>query len=462
MSKKEIPITKNQEYEVLIQDLASKGQGVGKVNNFTVFVPYTIPGETVKVKILKVKSSYAYGKAIEVINNSEERIEPKCDVFTKCGGCMMQHILYNKQLDYKRNIVKNALEKIGKVENINVNKVIGMENCYEYRNKIQLPVKKNYNEEINIGFYAPKSHRVIEPEKCYLQKRETDKLIKIIRNWIHENNISVYDEKTGKGLVRHIFIRMGFNTNELMLCLVINGTKLQNNKELVNRIIKEYDNIKSILLNINTKKTNVILGEKNILLWGRPFIYEKLKDYIFKISPNSFFQVNTLQAEKLYDEVVKMGDFKKDDIVYDLYCGTGTIALYISKYAGKVVGVEFVEDAVKDANKNKKLNNVNNVEFYKGNVEDVVPKLIKENVKANKIIVDPPRKGCDAKLLDTITCINPERIIYVSCNPSTLARDLDILISKGYKVKEVQPFDIFPHTPHVECVVGIQKVESTK
>lgn len=451
-------LIKNKSYKVKITDITHECLGVGRVDNIPVFIKGALSDELVEAKIIKINKSYAVGRLLKIIEASDKRITPFCDAYKRCGGCNIQHLSYDAQLDFKKTLVIDALKRIGKTEDIIVHDTLGMENPKFYRNKAQYPVGLS-NGSIKIGFYADRTHEIIEGEKCYLQNEEIEKVRGLVKEFIIEKGISIYDEKEGKGLVRHVMARVGHVTGEVMMVMVINGKKIPNHEELVNKLVKSMPNIKSILLNINTKNTNVILGEKNVLLYGQDYITDFIGDYKFKISVLSFFQVNPTQTKVLYQKALEYARLTGSETVFDLYCGIGTISLFLSQKAKKVYGVEEISAAVKDAEENARLNCVKNVEFVEGKVELVVPQLYEKGIKADVVVVDPPRKGCDEKLLDTIVEMKPERIVYVSCNPATLARDVKYLEEQGFKAKEAQPVDMFAWTGHVECVVLMSRVE---
>jgi 23S rRNA (uracil1939-C5)-methyltransferase len=458
---KNIPVKKNEYYEMDIHSMGHEGEGVGRIENFTVFVPHALPGDRIKVKIVKVKSSYAYGKLIDIISPSENRVNPMCPMHVKCGGCQLQHLAYPEQLKLKKQKVIDNLERIGKLENIVVHDAIGMSQPERYRNKAQFPVGTDEaTKQIQVGFYAPKSHRIIETDTCYIQHKINDKIITQLKLWMKDNSVASYDENTGKGLVRHIFTRVGFKTGEIMVVLVTNGTHIPNKEQFIDMIRSTSADVKSIIQNINTKATNVILGQENRILWGSDSIIDYIGDVKFNISPMSFYQVNPVQTEVLYNKALEYAGLKGTETVFDLYCGIGTISLFLAKKAKKVVGVEIVPEAIEDAKQNAKINNIDNVEFYVGAAEEIIPRLYKQGYKADVVVVDPPRKGCDEVLLDAIAKMQVEKIVYVSCNPSTLARDLRFLEDRGYKAIEVQPVDMFPHTSHVECIVQIKRAGS--
>ena len=449
-------IKKNEEYTVDIIDNGFEGEGIAKIENFTIFIPGAIKGEKVKIVIVKVLTSYAYGKILEIIKKSEKRQEIDCLTYKRCGGCNLRHIKYEETLKIKQNAVQSLVDKTLK-NKIVVKNTIGMENPYHYRNKAQYPVGIDKEGNPTIGVFANRSHEVVAIEGCLIQNPMSEKIAKTIVEFAQNNNISIYNEKTGKGLLRHVVTKIGIKTQEIMCILVINGNQIPNENKLIELLIKEFPNIKTIVKNINNKNTNVILGKENINIYGDGYIEDKLGKYTFKISPLSFYQVNPIQAEKLYNIGVEAAKITKNDIVFDLYCGIGTISLFMAQYAKKVYGVEIVEQAIEDAKENAKINNVNNTEFITGNAEIVLDDLINnKNIIPAVIMVDPPRKGLDSKSIDNILKIKPDRFVYISCNPATLIRDL-AKFEEFYEVKKIQPVDMFPWTSHVECVVVMYK-----
>lgn len=453
-----IPVEKNKIYEMQIDALGSNGEGIGRIAGYTVFVEGALPGETIRVLIVKVKKNYGYGKLMEILEVSPERREPMCPVAKQCGGCQLQHLSYEAELAYKTREVKDVMERIGGIKGVEVKPALGMENPWRYRNKAQFPVGRGKNG-CAIGFYAKRSHRIVDTEKCFLQNECNDEIIGIVRTFLNEFHIPLYDEEKHKGLVRHILTRIGRNSGEIMVCIVINGKKLPNSDILVERL-KAVEGVVSIVLNVNKEKTNVILGQKIIALWGKDTITDSIDDIAFEISPLSFYQVNPVQTEVLYGKAVELADLKGDETVLDLYCGIGTISLFFARKAKKVFGVEIVPEAIADAKKNAARNGITNVEFAVGAAEEVIPRLYEEEgITADIVVVDPPRKGCDEKLLETILRISPEKIVYVSCNPSTWARDLVVLKEGGYALKEVQPVDQFSHSVHVEVVSMLAKTK---
>lgn len=450
-------LSKNKEYVVDIVDIGQGGVGIGKYDGFTVFVDGGLINDRIKVRINKSKKNYAVGDIVEIIEESPFRVKRKCsDNLKDCGGCQIQELDYQKQLDIKTNEVKQVISRIGKLEDVVIHDTLGMEEPVRYRNKAQFPIQKVNNNPL-IGFYKKKSHDIIPTDKCIIQHEINDKIMKIIKTYINAYKVSVYDEKTHTGVLRHLVTKVGFTTNEVMVVLVANGKKLPYLKELASVLEENVPGFKTLVVNVNREKTNVILGRENIVVYGDGKINDYIGELVFEISPLSFFQVNPVQTEVLYNKALEYADLKENDTVFDIYCGIGTISLFLAQKAKKVYGIEIVEDAIKDAKINANLNNLDNVEFYVGKAEEVVPKMYKEGKTANVVVVDPPRKGCDEKVLDTIVSMKPDRVVYVSCNPSTLARDLAYLDERGYKCLEVQPVDMFPHTMHVECCAKIVK-----
>ena len=451
-------LSKNKEYVVEIVDIGQGGVGIGKYEGFTVFVEGGLIQDKVKVRINKSKKNYAVGDIVEIIEKSPFRVDRICsDDLKDCGGCQIQELDYNKQLELKTNEVKQVISRIGKLENVKIHETIGMQNPCRYRNKAQFPIQ-NINGETAIGFYKKKSHDVIPTDMCVIQHDINDKIIKIIKTYIQAYNVSIYNETTHTGVLRHLVTKVGFTTNEVMVVLVANGTNLPHLNELASVLEENIPGFKTLVLNINKAKTNVILGKENKVIYGNGKINDYIGDLIFEISPLSFFQVNPVQTEVLYNKALEYAELKENDTVFDIYCGIGSISLFLAQKATKVYGIEIVEDAIKDAKINAKLNNLDNVEFYVGKAEEVVPKMYREGKTANVVVVDPPRKGCDEKVLDTIVSMKPDRVVYVSCNPSTLARDLAYLDERGYKCVEIQPVDMFPHTMHVETVAKLRRV----
>lgn len=453
---KSIPIKEGESYLIEIQDIGDNGEGIGKVDGFTVFIEGGVPKDRVFVKITKAKKNYGTGKIVDYVEYSPYRTNPKCPITEECGGCQIQHIDYQSQLNMKKKKVEDAIKRIGKLDDVKIHGVIGMNDPFRYRNKAQFPIG-NDNGNTIIGFYKKGTHDIIDTKSCKLQHKTNDLIVEFFKALIEEKNLSVYDEKNGKGLLRHIITRTSFGTGELMLVIVTNGRELPHEKEIVERITKKIPKVKSIVQNINKKRTNVVLGRENKILYRDDHIIDNIGELKFKISPQSFFQVNPLQTSILYEKALEYAGLSGNEIVFDIYCGIGTISLFLAKKAKKVYGIEVVEAAIKDAKENASLNNIDNAEFFTGKAEDIIPKMYKEGHKADVVVIDPPRKGCDEKVLQTIARMNPQKIVYVSCKPSTLARDLKILDELGYRTVEIQPVDMFPHTSHVECVVKIYR-----
>ena len=442
-------LVKNNIYETNIIDNGINGEGIAKIDGFTIFIPGTIKGEKAKVKILKVLSSHAFGKLEEMLEKSEYRKEPDCRIFNKCGGCAMRHITYEKTLEIKKNNVESTLKKQGIITK--VNDIIGMDEPLFYRNKLQYPVGKDLSGNNIMGIFAPRSHRIIETKECFIQNKEIQEISNSIFDFLVDNNVPAYDEGKKSGEIRHLVLRIGVKTGEIMVTIVSNTEKISKEQEIVDYIVSKFPKVKTIVKNINSKNTNVILGDKNIVLYGDGYIYDILLGFKFKISPMSFYQVNPYQTEKLYSKAIEYAELNGSETVFDLYCGIGTIGICSSKKIKKLYGIETISEAIEDAKYNAKLNSIENAEFIVGNVEKTLPEFIeKNNIFADVIFLDPPRKGCELTALETILKIKPNRIVYISCNPATLARDLKIL-EEHYKIKEVTPVDMFPYTGHVEC-----------
>lgn len=453
---------KNKEYEFDIISEGYEGEGIAKVDGYPIFIKGALKGERVKAKITKVKKNYSYARLEEIIESGKGRVEPVCKYYKRCGGCSIQHMDYEKQLDFKWDRVKDCISKIGDLDDNIVNYPLGMQDNYlRYRNKVQLPIGK-INNEVVIGFYSPRSHNIVDIDKCLIQDKIADEVISITKKWIVDNNIepATIDGVFNKdGIVRHIMIRKGFATKEIMVVLVTTTKKVPKLDEFKDMIVNNIPGIKSIVLNINSDNTNVILGKECITLYGEDVIQDYIGEFKFNISPLSFFQVNPKQTEVLYNKTLEYAQLSGNEIIFDAYCGTGTITLFLSQKAKAVYGVEIVEPAIINARENANINNVKNAEFFVGKSEEVIPELLEKGIKADVIVVDPPRKGCDIKLLNAIADSNVEKIVYVSCDPSTLARDLKILDENGYETVEIQPVDMFPNTAHIENVVKLIKRE---
>ncbi|GAX91162.1 23S rRNA (uracil(1939)-C(5))-methyltransferase RlmD [Effusibacillus lacus] len=450
--KAQLPVEKNQYVELDITGQGHEGEGVGRYQDYTLFVPGAIRGERIRAKVTKVNKNYGFARLVEVLQASEFRAEPPCPIYHRCGGCNLQHMTYEGQLAHKRQLVVDALARIGKLEDVEVLPVLGMDEPWKYRNKSQVPVGL-VNGKVVAGFYAPRTHEIIDMEGCLIQHPYSDEIVGKVKRALVDLGIPVYDEVSHQGLVRHIVARVGYHTGETMVVLVTNGRKIPRVEELVSRLRMEIGHLVSIIQNVNTAVTNVIFGPDTYTLWGKDRIEDRIGDVRFSISARSFFQVNPVQTEVLYGKALEYAQLTGKETVIDAYCGIGTISLFLARKAKHVVGVEVVEAAIEDAKRNAELNGIENVGFLEGEAEKVIPRLYEERgLRADVVVVDPPRKGCDEALLSTIVDMRPERVVYVSCNPSTLARDLRFLEDRGYKTQEVQPVDMFPHTYHVECV----------
>lgn len=455
----ERPVEKNKRYVVDIIDNGFGGEGIAKIDGFTIFVPNSIKGEKCEILIVKVLSSHAYGKLLNIIKIAENRVCEDCNTYKRCGGCDLRHMSYESTLELKKNAVQSLINKELK-EKVIVEQTIGMENPYNYRNKAQYPVGYDSNGDAVIGIFAKRSHNIIPIEKCMIQTDISQKIAKTILQFVKDNHISVYSEEKQLGLLRHIVIKVGKYTGQVMCVLVVNETNNKMGKEIEEKMVKllckKYPDIMTIVKNINNKNTNVILGEDNFNLYGEGYIEDKLGEYTFKISPRSFYQVNPVQAEVLYNTAIEAAKLKKDDILFDLYCGIGTIGIFASKYVKKVYGIEIVPEAINDAKENARINNIENAEFMVGDVEVAFDELInKKHIIPTVTIVDPPRKGLDNNTIENILKIKPEKLVYISCNPATMVRDL-AKMEETYKIQKIQPVDMFPYTGHVECVAVLQ------
>lgn len=454
---------KNDIVQVEITDLGTDGEGIGKIDGYTLFVKDAIIGDFVEVKIMKAKKSYAYAKLEKVITPSLFRVEPKCSFAKSCGGCQLQAMSYEKQLDFKNNKVKNNLIRIGGFSQEFISSVmetpIGMEEPFHYRNKAQFPF--GYDKEGNIitGFYAGRTHSIIANTDCALGAAENEEILNVILDFMKEYNVPAYREADGTGLIRHVLIRKGFSTGQLMVCLVINGKKIPHADVLVDSLCR-ISGMTSISYSVNTEKTNVIMGLEIHNLWGQERIEDTIGELTFTISPLSFFQINPVQTERIYGKALEYADLQGNETVWDLYCGIGTISLFLAQKAGHVYGVEIIPEAIEDAKQNAARNNISNAKFYVGKAEEVLPqKFESENIYADIIVVDPPRKGCDEACLFTMVKMQPKKIVYVSCDSATLARDLKYLSENGYEIQKVCAVDNFPQSSHVETVVRLSKVK---
>ena len=442
-----------------IEDMGVDGEGIGHVDGCTLFVKDALIGDVIQAKVMKMKKNYGYARMMEIITPSADRVTPKCAFHKQCGGCQIQALSYEKQLAYKKKKVLNNLQRIGGLENLPEFDLIGMEDPYQYRNKAQFPFGTDKNGEVVTGFYAGRTHSIISNTKCYLGVDENEQILEIILAHLKKYNIPAYDEQTGKGLLRHVLIRKGFTTGELMVCLILNGTSMPEVKALVAELTK-IPGMTSITINVNTKQTNVIMGQEMRSVWGQDYITDYIGNVKYQISPLSFFQVNPVQTRKLYERALEYAGVESGETVWDLYCGIGTISLFLAQKAKQVYGVEIVPPAIEDAKRNAKLNGFDNAEFYVGKAEEVLPKKYREEgIKADVIVVDPPRKGCEETLLQTIVQMSPKRVVYVSCDSATLARDLKYLVNEGYEVVKGTVVDQFPHTVHTEACVLLNRAK---
>lgn len=449
-----LPVEKNQFLEVEFIDLTHEGHGVAKVEGYPIFVPNALPGERATIKVIKTSKGYGFGKVIELLKQSPVRVEPVCSIYNQCGGCQTQHMSYEGQLEAKYKQVTEVMKRIGKLEDVVIHPVLGMENPWSYRNKAQVPVGE-LEGGLVVGFYQKRSHEIIPMHECYIQGKENDEMIQDVKNICDELKIEPYNELAHKGILRHIMARYGHFTNESMLVLVTNKVNFPKKDELVSRIVEKYPNITSIIQNVNSEKTNVILGNQTFVLFGSETIKDKIGDITFEISARSFYQVNPTQTKVLYDKALEYAKLNGNETVIDAYCGIGSISLFLAQKAKKVYGVEIVPEAIEDAKRNATINHMANVEFEVGKAEEVIPNWYKQGITADVLVVDPPRKGCDEALLNTMIEMKPSKVVYVSCNPSTLARDLRVLEDGGYETIQIQPVDMFPHTSHVECVAEL-------
>ena len=457
---------KNDTVRLIITDIGTNGEGIGRVDGYTLFIKDAIIGDEVEAKIIKAKKNYGYARLMNIITPSKDRIEPVCPVARQCGGCQIQEMDYQAQLRFKQELVKNNIERIGHISDYQMMPVIGMDEPFHYRNKAQYPVGMEKDGNIVMGFFAGRTHHIIDNTDCALGAKINSRILGIIKEYMQDNKIKPYDEDKHAGTVRHILIRNGYHTDQIMVCLVINAESVKNSDDLVKRL-KDIDGMTSIMININRNKTNVILGDTCKTLWGKSYIEDYICDIRYQISPLSFYQVNPKQTEKLYSKALEYAGLTGNETVWDLYCGIGTISLFMAAKARKVYGVEIVPQAIEDAKNNARLNNIDNAEFFVGKAEEVVPAFYEElsrkaangdeeakrGIHPDVVVVDPPRKGCEETLLETVVKMSPKRMVYVSCDSATLARDLKFMEEHGYKVEKVQVVDQFGNTVHVETVV---------
>ena len=467
-------MNKNDIVTVEITDIGVSGEGIGHVDGYTLFIKDAVIGDVVEVKVMKAKKNYGYARLMKVITPSEYRIEPKCAFARRCGGCQIQEMSYDRQLVFKDQKIRGNLERIGgftkdQIDTV-MQPVVGMEHPFGYRNKAQFPFGTDKEGNPITGFYAGRTHDIIANTDCALGVEQNKEILEIILQYMRENKIKSYDEKTGKGLIRHALIRYGFKTKEIMVCLVVNGKKLPKAERLIEKLI-QIEGMTSITISPNTRRDNVIMGDSYEILWGQGYITDYIGNVKYQISPLSFYQVNPVQTEKLYGLALEYADLKGDETVWDLYCGIGTISLFLAQKAKQVYGVEIVPQAIDDAKENAKINAIDNAEFFVGKAEEVLPEYYAEyerehngeTAHADVIVVDPPRKGCDETLLETIVKMQPEKVVYVSCDSATLARDLKYLCANGYEIKMCRGVDQFPQSVHVETVVLLsqQKPDDT-
>ncbi|MBM7839034.1 23S rRNA (uracil1939-C5)-methyltransferase [Alkalihalobacillus xiaoxiensis] len=455
MKNQNAPVQKNQTLTVTIDDLTHDGSGVAKVDGYALFVPQALPGETAKIKVIKTKKGYGFARLLEIEEASKHRVEPPCPIFYKCGGCQTQHMDYEAQLSSKQKQVKDVMERVAKLPDVPVHPVIGMEDPWRYRNKSQVPVAFQ-NGELVAGFYAKRSHSIVDMDQCIIQHKENDLVVQTVKRLAKELAIPAYNEEKHNGVLRHIVARYGKTTNQVMVVLVTKGKKLPRQQELIDGIQKKIPGVVSIVQNVNSERTNVIFGKQTDVLWGETYLYDEINGIRFAISARSFYQVNPDQTNRLYSKALEYADLNGTETVIDAYCGIGTISLFLAEKAKHVYGVEIVPEAITDAKRNAKLNHIDNATFAVGEAEKVIPWWHAQGIQADVIVVDPPRKGCDETLLKTMLQMKPKRIVYVSCNPGTLARDLRILEDGGYATQEVTPVDMFPQTTHVECVAVLE------
>ena len=457
MNTTQPPVQKNEYYHVTFEDLTHDGAGVAKIDGYPIFVSGALPEEKANIKVIKVKKGYAIGRLIETYKESPYRVDAPCPIYKQCGGCQLQHLSYEGQLVAKRKQVKDVLERIGGLKDVPVHPVLGMSEPWRYRNKAQVPIGEREGGLV-AGFYQQRSHEIIEMKECLIQQEKNDEVVQTVKAICEKYGVRAYDEPRHKGVLRHIMARYGLVTGEVMVVLVTKTAELPNKNQMIAEIVEKVPNIKSIVQNVNSKKTNVIFGDETNVLWGEEYIYDYIGDIKFAISARSFYQVNPEQTKVLYGKALEYAELTGEENVIDAYCGIGTISLFLAQKAKKVYGVEIVPEAIEDANRNAALNEIDNVEFAVGEAEVVIPNWYKQGITADTLVVDPPRKGCDEALLQTIIEMKPKRVVYVSCNPATLARDLKILESGGYKTIEVQPVDMFPQTTHCEAVAKIELV----
>jgi 23S rRNA (uracil1939-C5)-methyltransferase len=449
---KETPVQKNEYVELNIDNLSHEGLGVGRFQGFTLFVKNALPGERVKAKVVKMKKNFGFARLIDLLEESPHRIQAPCPIYQQCGGCQLQHLEYSEQLVQKEKQVRDNLQRIAglDLQKVKIHPTLGMDNPWRYRNKAQVPIGEEEGGLIG-GFFRQGTHDIIDMEECLIQHEQNDQVIQKVKEIANGLEIRAYQEKENQGLLRHVVVKYAFTTNEMMIVLITNGETIPRSDQLISQLTEAFPNLKSVVQNINTKKTNVIFGDKTKLLWGEEYIHDYIGDIRFAISAKSFYQVNPIQTKMLYEKALEYAAITGGETVIDAYCGIGTISLFLAQKAKQVLGVEIVPEAIADAKRNARLNGIENAEFAVGEAEKVIPWWKTQGILADVIVVDPPRKGCEESLLQTIIEMGPKRVVYVSCNPSTLARDIKILEAGGFETLEVQPVDMFPHTSHVEC-----------
>lgn len=452
---KTLPVKKNDYIDVVFEDLTHDGAGVAKMDGYPIFVPNGLPGEKAQIKVIKVNKGYGFGRLVQLYEPSPYRVDAPCPIYKECGGCQLQHLSYEGQLQAKEKHVREVLSRIGKLEGVKVHPVLGMEAPWRYRNKAQVPIGEQEGALIG-GFYQQRTHQIIEMKECIIQQEKNDEVVQAVKEICTKYGVKAYDENRHKGELRHVMVRYGLVTGEVMVVLITRTHDLPNKKRIIEEIVSSIKGVKSIIHNINQKKTNVIMGDVTNVLWGEEVIYDYIGKIKFAISAKSFYQVNPIQTKVLYDKALEYANLSGNETVIDAYCGIGTISLFLAQRAKKVYGVEIVKEAIDDAKRNAQLNEIINTEFGVGAAEEVIPNWYKNGVQADVLVVDPPRKGCDEGLLNTIIAMKPKKVVYVSCNPATLARDLKVLENGGYKTIEVQPVDMFPQTMHVEAVAKIE------
>ena len=450
---------KNDSIELKIEDMGVDGEGIGKYEGMTFFVKDAVIGDTIRAGITKLKKNYGYARVQEILEPSPYRVKPECPLYARCGGCQIQHLAYEAQLVQKRQTVIDALERIGHFSGINVNPTLGADDPWHYRNKMQVPVAEGKKHSLSIGCFAQGTHHVIDVKRCLIQHDANNELTAVVRAWMERYHIPALKEDARTGIVRHIMGRVGVQTGEVMAVLVTNTDRVPHLKELTHMLKEAIPGFVTLVQNVNTRHTNVIMGPHNKVIYGPGVIHDRLGDLTFVISPHSFFQVNTLQAQRLYETALSYAALEGKENVIDLYCGTGTITLFLAQKARHALGIEIVAPAIADARKNARDNHIKNSEFICADAAKELPLLVRDGIRPDVVVLDPPRAGCERPVLDAILAVRPKRVVYVSCGPASLARDAAILCEGGYNIRQVQPVDMFPHTSHVETVVLMSRVQ---